>query len=518
MYIFHNAMRNITRYKGRSILIGIITGVIAVACCIALCIRQAAVTAKEDGLDDLAITAQISVDRQGMMERSQQSGEDMRQALSGAQDLSLEQLELYATAECVQRFTYTISSSLSAAGELEPFSTDSAAQQSGSGQGGDMPGGMGGRGQMGVQGDFTVSGYTDAGDISGYQQGTLTLTSGQLPDFSAGDNSCLISSELATLNGLAVGDTITLKNPSADSETYALTVTGIYQNSSSDSGQMGPMFSTASDPANQIITSFATLQQICTDSASRATTSTDVDTGITSTSALRSQTAGTYYFADVAHYEQFEEQARALGLPDDYTVQSSDISRFEQSLTPLENLSNFAGWFLLVVLAIGAVILVVFGIFTIRERKYEVGVLTAIGMKKSKVALQFVLEMFCVTVASFIIGTGIGAVASVPVGNALLSAQQSSASQSIQQPGDMGGRGADKNTAAASGDMPGGAPGGFGGMVQGTADYVDQVNASLDLQVLLQLLGLGIALSIVSSAVGVVFIMRYEPLQILADR
>lgn len=48
-----------------------------------------------------------------------------------------------------------------------------------------------------------------------------------------------------------------------------------------------------------------------------------------------------------------------------------------------------AGYFLIVILAIGAIVLIVLNIFNIRERKYEVGVLTAIGMKKSRVAISF---------------------------------------------------------------------------------------------------------------------------------
>ena len=89
-------------------------------------------------------------------------------------------------------------------------------------------------------------------------------------------------------------------------------------------------------------------------------------------------------------------------------------------MTPLNTLSTMAGWFLLVILLIGAVILIVLNIFNVRERKYEIGVLTAMGMKKGKVALQFLTEIFTVTLTAVIIGIIIGAVSSVPVTNALL--------------------------------------------------------------------------------------------------
>ncbi|MBR2714673.1 MAG: hypothetical protein IKB73_00500, partial [Ruminococcus sp.] len=49
-------------------LIGIIVLVIAVSSCIGLSIRQASENAREEMLSSLSITAQISVDRQAMME------------------------------------------------------------------------------------------------------------------------------------------------------------------------------------------------------------------------------------------------------------------------------------------------------------------------------------------------------------------------------------------------------------------------------------------------------------------
>lgn len=99
------------------------------------------------------------------------------------------------------------------------------------------------------------------------------------------------------------------------------------------------------------------------------------------------------------------------------------MSQYESSLLPLENLSEMALYFLIVVFAIGGVVLVVLNIFNVRERKYEVGVLTAIGMKKFKVSLQFIFETLVVTFVFVVIGGCIGAVSSVPVTNSLLESQ-----------------------------------------------------------------------------------------------
>ena len=185
-----------------------------------------------------------------------------------------------------------------------------------------------------------------------------------------------------------------------------------------------------------------------------------------------------------------------------------------------------AGWFLIVILIIGGVILVVLNIFNVRERKYEVGVLTAMGMKKWKVAAQFTCEILIVTMIAIVIGAGIGAVSSVPVTNALLEGQvasqtnrQNQMDQSFGRPGNMGGF----TGGSMGGNMPPDVPS-FGGgnpfdsIIGGAANYITEVNSAMNLTVVFQMIGVGLLLTLIASAASVLFIMRYDPLKILANR
>lgn len=456
MYIVKNALRNLLRSKGRNILIGLIVLVIAVASCLALSIRQAAATARESGLENLAVTGQISLDRQAMMQKIQQEGGDMKNAFRSMESLSLEEMQTYAKSQYVKDFTYTLTTSLNAGEGLEAVDTSGSSDSGDNAQDQQPPnlpdGGKGGRSPlegMGAQGDFTLVGYSSHSAMTAFVAGTCQVTDGEVFDEAAAEPVCLISDELATLNGLQVGDTLALVNPNDETETVTLTIAGLYHNSAAGAEQGGMMkgFSAASDPANQVYLSYPALKAITDASAAAAVTSTDEETGVTGTTALRAQTAGVYSFADTAAYEAFQADARAMGLSEDYTVTSTDVEAYEQSLLPLQNLSKFAAWFLLVVLLIGGVILIVFHIFNIRERKYEIGVLTAIGMRKSRVALQFLTELFVVTFAFLLLGTAIGGAASVPVTNALLASQisaqetqQANRQQNFGRPGGMDGR------------------------------------------------------------------------------
>ena len=329
-------------------------------------------------------------------------------------------------------------------------------------------------------------------------------------------------------NSLSVGDTITITNPSLDSETYTMTISGIYTSSENNDFSMS-MFGASQDPANRIYMSANALQTILDASEAGSTTVTN-DYGRETESKITATLSATYAFADPESYHAFEEEVRALGLDDSYTVDSPDITSFENSLAPLDTLSTMAGWFLVVILIIGGIILVVLNIFNVRERKYEVGVLTAMGMKKWKVAAQFMCEILVVTMIAVMIGAGVGAVSSVPVTNALLqsqvesqSNQQAQVEQNFGRPGNMGGFPGGMTGGMPSDlppDMPdmGGGRNPFENMFDDATDYITEVDSAMNLTVVFQMLGVGLLLTLIASAASVLFIMRYDPLKILANR
>lgn len=539
MYIIKNAFRCICRSKGRNVLIGIIALVIAVSACLGLSIRQAAESAKESTLEQLNITATISYDRSSMMNnigggRGQGGGgfdrDQFVNMMGNASALTLEEYQTYATAESVQDFYYTLTAAFNGTDELLPVTEETEDSESDSAFGG-FGGGMGfsggGRGDKGMfsSSDFSVIGYSSDSSMTAFIDGTASVLEGGTM-FSEGttEKVCVISEELAIFNDLAVGDTIILVNPSLESETYELKIVGLYTSDDNNDFSMS-MFGKSQDPANQIYMSAAALQTILDASDEASTTITDENTDTESGSAITGSISATYIFANTDAYYAFEEEVRTLGLDDSYTVSSPDLTAFENSLTPLNTLSTMAGWFLVVILIIGAIILVVLNIFNVRERKYEVGVLTAMGMKKWKVATQFMCEILVVTMIAVIIGVGIGAVSSVPVTNALLAgqvenqnSQQTQIDENFGRPGNFGGEIPSGNIDGEKPSDIGGGKNPFENMIGGAADYITEVNSAMNLTVVVQMLGMGLLLTLVASMASVSFVMRYDPLKILANR
>ena len=256
------------------------------------------------------------------------------------------------------------------------------------------------------------------------------------------------------------------------------------------------------DSANQILMSYVALAQLAEDAQ------------------LSPQVSGTYVFSTMTDYEAFDAECRELGLDEAYTISSTDVNAYEQSLIPLENLSNFAFWFLAVILLIGVVVLIVINVFSIRERKYEIGVLCAIGMRKGKIAMQFLCENMVIALIALLLGFGAGAVLSVPASNALLQTQIASSSQRAQRMDDNFGRGG----------MPGDQEGQDMQQMEepqeeapempsdGMVSAVSSVSEASDPIILLQMAGIAFVLVILSSSATLISIFRFDPLTILGNR
>lgn len=516
MYIVKYALKSIGRSMGRNILIGIIVFIIAVSACVAMSIQQAAKAAAAKSMEGLSVSGHIYVDRKYIMENSQATNadgtNDMQSVMENMKGLSLEELQTYAKASSVKDFYYYNEFSIDAVEIKALNSTDSqntsettasgteateAPQQGNMMPGGGMqqqdPGQM--MQQMVNQGDFMLKGYSSEAAMTGDDNYPERLTSGEMFPEHTTDKKCIISDDLATYNSLSVGDTIEFCNPKNTDEKFTFTITGLYENTDDGTATV----SAAADPANAIITSYEVSSQIETDSKS-------LNTGDDEDNAFVGNVTGTYVFESVSDYESFVDEARELGLEDKYKVTSSDVAAYEASLKPITNLKTFATTFLYITLGIGAVVLIVISVISIRDRKYEIGALAAMGMKKLKLSLMFMIEILTVTLVAILIGCIIGSAASVPLTNYLLESQvqqQESADSTSQTPG-QGGQNTSMQTSA--------------GDVEDDVVYVSSVGFSVDFMVILKMLLIGIGLSVVSGFTSILFILRYDPKQILASR
>jgi len=547
MYIFKNALKSITRSKGRNILIGIIIVIIAISSCVALSIKNAAAEIVISYRENFVLTATIGLDRKTLQSSAQTGGADIRELMTSIKTPTIEDIKNYGTSDNLKGYTYTLSSSVNST-TLVPLSnetvtptvaasTSTATSSKAATTKNNQPNqNFDRQGGQFARGDFTIVGYSGMSAMTNFVSGTYQITSGAMFEDTDQSAACVISEELATQNSVAVGDVISLSNPSVETEIYEFTIVGLYKDTTTDDSSSMNWFSNS---ANQIITNYTSLANVVSlsqiasdksiaDAAATAASTSTTTTATAKATTLNAQLSSTFMLKTTSSVAPFTAELKTKGLNEYYTV-ITNTSGFDESVKPLTNLDSFATIFLLLVLLIGGIILSVLNMINIRERKYEVGVLRAIGMKKGKLAMQFVAELLMVTFVCIIIGSVAGAVASVPTASMLLknevNSMQTADTQVAQNFGRPGGTGNGMPGRAGTG-IPGGAGGPGGGRdIMGGAfnpaqkvNYVTQINAVINIKVLMQLFLIGILLTIISSIISVILISRYEPLKILSNR
>lgn len=486
MYIFKNALVSITRNKGRNILIGIIILVIACASAVTLAIHNSAESLISSYKNKYEVEATLSINRKDMMndfnpEDRQQSKENMQDAFQQANNISVSDIEKYADSQYVKSYYYTMSLGANATNLEQASSTNSDEASDNQNEAYGMK-----REKENFQtsGDFTLTGYSSIESMGAFVEGQYKITEGKMfTDFSS--DSCLINSELATLNEIGVGDKITIVDSEDASNTYELTITGIFEEESSEDNVMD-MFSNS---ANTILTNVNVVSRI-KDANSELSVSIKPTFILTSSNVV----------------EKFQSELEDKGLSEYLTV-STNLEQVEQSISAISNVSNFSITFLIITLIIGIVVLLFVNMINIRERKYEIGVLRTIGMKKSIVTAQFMCELLIVAFASLLIGAGIGACVSVPVANKLLANEiKSSQNQTENIHNNFG----EKET---KGDFDGNK---FNGVI--AVQEITSINAVVDVKVLAELLGIGLLITLISGTSAMISIERFSPLTILKER
>lgn len=335
---------------------------------------------------------------------------------------------------------------------------------------------------MTSQGDYKITAYSDPSYIENFINGTSKITSGSMITKDDEENHVVISEELATQNDSEVGDEITFYLPSDSSITYTFEITGIFE-TTDDSASDDFMNMNALNAQNQIYTTVTAINNILEDD--------DSSNSLNATIYLKNQD----------DLEAYAEEVKDKGLSDYYTL-SDNTDEITSTLTPIKNISNFSMTFLIIILIVGAIILAVINILNIRDRKYEIGVLRAIGMSKTKLILSLLTELFIVTVIAFIIGIIGGKLLSQPVTNKMLENEINS--QQVQTENtreNFGGRGFERPNERRA-----------------TQNYEDSLTVTLDVKTIIILFSFGLILVIVSGSASAIFITKYNPNQILRNQ
>lgn len=514
MYILKNSLVSIMRNKGRNILIGIIILVISCASTVTLAIRNTANNLVKDYEESHNIIASISFDRQSLTNNFKGGADNQKgniEAFNNIEYFKLEDVKNYGESEYLKGYYYLYSTSLNSDSltkatdsyeyEVEDTktTTSTTSTTTGGNNGGMGKGGEGGerhtvtnnntttvitkskeifQSSRNLTGDFELDGYSSYDAMTEFISGAYKVTDGEMiSDFESLE--CVINSELATINEITVGDTITLKNPNTE-VTYDFMVKGIYEDNS-NSDDSSRMYSLS---ANKIITGSAVIEKLVQEDSTLVTNITP-----------------SFVMKDEESIAKFTEEVKEKGLNEYYTI-STNLEELKNATKSIENVKTFATTFLVITLIISSIVLFVINMINIRERKYEIGVFRTIGVSKFKLTVQFILELLIVAIIMLCIGAMCGTYLSKPVGNMLLQNEIETSESDKEEISNNFGKGNMQMNYSRTTQI----------------QTIDTIDAVVDFTVIAELLGIGVLLTLISSLASMISIQRFSPLTILKER
>jgi putative ABC transport system permease protein len=525
MYILQNAGKNIGRNKGRNILMGIIILAIIATSAVALIINNTAAGIIDNYKARFGSEVSITPNMEKVMQEAQRnsSGGTQRMMLFQRPEIPPEQYIAFGDSDYIKEARYSSSVGVHKTDDLNVIDEDK-------GGGSSMFSGRAvfvGR----PAGDTVSSAETDdAGEdeslfyanLLGYNytpedftEGMRQLAEGRFPE---ADGECVISRDLLENSNLKIGDTMTLESTlreqgayvmpgeEDDSETvrisFNLEIVGYYDDLTEEYNEFARdndfLQNAYMNRRNEILTTVNTVISQMQDGF----TGINVD--------------AKYYLNNPADLDNFAAELYAKGLDDKCDV-TTDEASYNAIVKPVEGLKKITYVFLIVVLLLGAIILILLSTIAIRERKYEIGVLRAMGMKKSKVAFGLLSEVVMITVVCLILGLGAGIVVAQPVSDMLLENQ-------LQQIEDQSGNnnlmvyGSGRNVTRSAGTANAVRIGAPGMMGQTPAEALKEMDVSLDIVTVGEIILVSLILAVIASSAGIMHVTKYEPIKILSDR
>lgn len=299
----------------------------------------------------------------------------------------------------------------------------------------------------------------------------------------------MVEENLAEENDWKVGDSFTVTSSDGNTK-VTLKIVGIYKTTDSGS-DMAQNFSFL-NPYNKVYVPYTV-----------ANTIKGSDYKNTVDSAV-------YTMDDAANISAFEKEAKKVDSIDWDTFKlDANDTLYQQMIGPINSVASFSKNVVYIVSIAGALILGLLVMMQVRDRKYEMGVLLAIGEKRGKLIAQFFVEILIVALVSFGLAAASSHYVAQLAGNQLLAQQNSSTTEttsSTENRGPGGGQGG---------------PGGFGESVSNLTKNTEQIK-ELDIQVtledMLKMGGIGIGIAFISVLLPAALVLRMNPKTILTKQ
>lgn len=477
MYFIHRAIEYVKKQRTKTLLLFVLFFIIANIAMAGLSVYRASDVAKQNIRTEIGATVVYSVDsvkfttdiKSGLLDYETDAS-----TLAGVP--LLKNVQLLSNQEYVQSVDMIVH--LEVTNDLlEQYIYIPTTTSTGTGQGKTNP-------DL-ETGDYSLKTYSSLIPTD-FSNGNATLVEGRFAndtEIANLSNVILIERTFATNNQLTIGDTVELAEFNGlEPSMIPFSIIGIYSSNVVLDDRIARSMSPALLPQNQFFIPFNAIENI-------------MSNPLTEESLL---SGAVFELKDPTFISEFKTFA-SENIDLKYGLLDANDALYNQLSGPVESLGNLSGMMVIIVMIAGALILGLITALTVNQRKYEIGMLLAIGESKVKIISQFIVEVTLIAIVAF----GLSVFTGIQAGKIIsesVSMQPTAATSTTQT---QGGRGNPSRFTQPVISNP-------------TVDVEDvKINVELDGLSILLLLGSGMMISIVSVIIPALYVTRYNPKQIL---
>lgn len=295
----------------------------------------------------------------------------------------------------------------------------------------------------------------------------------------SGANVIIIENTIATLNELEIGDTITVSKiirgvpgSEATSSEMTFTIVGIYKTGTPTDASSTDFRGSFNLSEN---TMYAPFNTVLTNNGSK------ID-------------SVTFTLKNPSDVDAFTTYVEGIGTS--YRTLNANDAAYEKMVGPISSVSNTSNILVFVVVIAGGLIIGLLSMLSIKDRKYELGVLLSLGESRIKIVLQLLTEMIVISVVSFAFAILISNYTAQLTTNFLLNNALAEETTEEVRPGF----------------------GNFREPAVNDVSAIDSLSVDVNMEDSLKMLGLGLLIIVLGNISQALFVLKANPKEILLER
>lgn len=245
-------------------------------------------------------------------------------------------------------------------------------------------------------------GFDNVEDNPDFVNGKYKLIKGTLPYNSKVDNPILISNKFAEMNHLKVGEAIFVKGGESLTKKIRYVITGFFE-VREEASDNPTLENSVSNIENNFYSTVQTTEKTKSlDNPSQKAQYEEIKVKIDNVENVRSVIASLKRDKSV-NWENFSF--------------ISDFEQYDRVTSSIDNISNISSLTIWISGGFGIIILTLVMIISLRDRKFEIGVLLSLGETRIGIVTQMLLEIFIIFIVSFTLAIGSSKVLSQNIDN-----------------------------------------------------------------------------------------------------